>query len=369
MSYDYNSQDARFDIKNPYRVENFIYFCAGGVLAIGSIILLLISRHSLGSGSFAAMSPLFIGIIMLVDAAYFGAKAMSRLRFFFGRDQPVSLSRELAPDQVEAPLGADKIKNHLRQSSLKFSEPRGPLNGLLYSLVPGLIYSPRKIQALAQRQFQNALAFGVTLLSLLVSTIGANAESVGWIGLGFFIMALVVLILPHKNNDFDEDSLGADSGLGLKWLVVLVLIAILGPVFVPMLARGHSVAEWLPGGWQAAFVLLAFEVGIAVFFVAVIKQSVVAAPQASVAMVQGTVTMNSHPKQVIDELERRMQEQWVALLPNRRYCRVLPEISGATGSFSAELLEETQPVFQSGLKNRKRPPLPRPLTLAQPRAF
>ena len=342
MSYDYNSQDSRFDIKNPYRVENAILLAAASVLMLGGILLLLISRKSLGSGSLAAWTPLVIGVLMLMHGFAYVAKAMSRLRFFFGRGQPASLACELTPDENGHYADSDEIKSQLRHNSLAFAEPKGPLNGLLYSLIPGLIYSPTRIQALAQRQFQNALAIGVTLLSLLVSAIGSSPEANAWIGLGFFAMTVSLLIKPLETAY-------SESGIGMNGLLVLVLIAILGPVFVPMIVRGREVVEWLPSGGQAAAVLLCFGAGIAVFFLAVLKQCVKAPPAANMAMEQGAISMNSHPKQVVDELERRMQEGWVSSLPNRRYAREQPVIEGAAGSFSAELLEETQPILQSSI--------------------
>lgn len=49
----------------------------------------------------------------------------------------------------------------MRQRALEFREPSGPLNGLLYSWIHDLIYSPAPIQYLAQRQFQNGLTMTV----------------------------------------------------------------------------------------------------------------------------------------------------------------------------------------------------------------
>jgi hypothetical protein len=347
MAYDYNSQDNRFDFPNPYRIENLFYFCAAGTLIIGGILLLLVARGSLSSGSLLAMSPLVIGVAMLVHGLAMGAKAMSRLRFFFGRGQPESMAQNLTPDQVGTTDDANALKDLLRHSSLVFREPTGPLNGVLYSLFPNLIFSPQYVQTVAQRQFQNALAFLITLLSLVVSLVGTNKESVGWLGLFYFGMALFILLKPI------EKGAAGESGLGFKGLVGLILLAILGPVVIPMFAKGAVAPEWLPSMGQAAIVMMTSVVAIALFFRAVLNQSLKSPPHANMAVVQDTLTMNSHPKQILDELERRMQDQWVASLPNRRYARRIPEVllNAQSGSFDGELLEETQPVPDSELKS------------------
>jgi hypothetical protein len=160
VSYIYNSTDNRLDFPNPYRIENFFYFIAAGVLIVGALILLFTARSSLGSGSAMAMAPLVFGVGLLIKGIVFAARAMSRLRFFFGRGQPLSLAKEFKPDETGSTDDANYIKDLLRHSSLSFPEPQGPLNGTLYSLIPNLIYAPQRIQLVAQRQFQNALAIG-----------------------------------------------------------------------------------------------------------------------------------------------------------------------------------------------------------------
>ena len=343
MSYDYNSQDKRFDFPNPYRIENFFYFGAAGILSLGGILLLISSRDALGSGSFVAMTPLIIGVILLVKGLIYAAQAMSRLRFFFGRGQPNSMAKELTQDQAGTTPAADVIKELLRHNSLSFLEPTGPLNGALYSVIPNLIYAPMRVQWVAQRQFQNALAIIVTLVALGISMIGAGHDATAWLGLFFFCMALFLLIKPLEMGALGQ------SSLGFKGLVGLILVAILGPVLIPLVSKGIAAPNWLPGIGQAAFLLIVSECAIVLFFLAVINQTLKTPPQASMAVVQGTLTMNSHPKQVLDELERCMQEQWVASLPNRRYTRLIPEVllNAQSGSFVGDLLEETQPVPRS----------------------
>lgn len=346
MSYIYNSKDNRFDFPNPYRIENLFYFVASAVLIGGALILLASARGSLGSGSVVATLPLIGGVGLLVLGLRYAARAMSRLRFFFGRGQPRNLAAELKVDQVGESKDAAVLKDLLRHSSLAFPEPTGPINGALYSFIPHLIYAPTRIQRVAQRQFQNALAIAVSLLSLLVSLIGATGSTANWLGLFYFCLALFYLIKPL------ETGAEGQSSLGFKGLVVLILTAVLGPVAVPLVTHGMQLPNWLPSMGQAGLLMVVTEVAIGLFFLALMRQTVATPPDANMSMVQGTVTMNSHPKQLQDELERCMQERWVASLPNRRYARATPEVSlnERSGSFVGDLLEESQPVPRSELR-------------------
>ena len=339
MAYDYNSQDNRFDFPNPYRIENYFYFCASAILLTGGVIMLVMVRHALGGGG-VALLPLLLGVAMLVHGLLLGAKAMGRLRFFFGRGQPASLAPTLNPEQSGTSTAAAGLADLLRHSSLVFKEPTGPLNGLLYSLFRNLIFAPQLIQVIAQRQFQNALAFLAILLSLLVSLVGASQTSANWLGLFYFGLALVILLKPVERGAQGEVQ------IGIQGIVGFILAAILGPVLVPMLTRGELPPAWLPGAGQAALVMVAGLVGIGLFFCAVMRQSHSDSPQANMAVVQDTLTMNSHPNQVMDEFERRMQDAWVASLPNRVYTRRVPEVvlNQESGTFEGEALQETQPV-------------------------
>lgn len=55
------------------------------------------------------MSPLMIGVAMLIHGLVMGAKAMSRLRFF-GRGEPANLAHNLTTEQA----GHDRMQIRLR---------------------------------------------------------------------------------------------------------------------------------------------------------------------------------------------------------------------------------------------------------------
>jgi hypothetical protein len=60
--------------------------------------------------------------------------------------------------------------------------------------------------------------------------------------------------------------------------------------------------------------------------------------------------MTAPPNQVLVELDREMQRGWIEQIPNRRYARQIPQTAGASGSFTGELLEETQPMPRDDMR-------------------
>lgn len=342
MSYEYSSESRSLDFPNPFKVENLFRFAGGAVLLAGGLLLLMTSRGNLASSlSLWSAAPLLIGVLLLVHGIGYVARAMAQLRFFFGRGEPLSLAPDLAQEEGGVNSQSAGLKETMRQNALTFQEPSGALNGLLYTLLPQLIYAPLPIQAIAQRQFQTALAMGVTLLSLLVAWVGFGASRhSGWLGLFYFCFAGFLLVRPLE--------LGAQAraNLGVRGLVVLILVAILGPVLIPFVAGTLPDISWLSLNGQTFFLLLAALVAVGLFFVALTKQ-LVAPPSTTMGCETSTLSFNAHPKQLMDELDRELQRSWTEKVPNRRYLKLLPVLHGSSGVFSGDVMEETQPFSPS----------------------
>jgi hypothetical protein len=94
---------------------------------------------------------------------------------------------------------------------------------------------------------------------------------------------------------------------------------------------------------QTFCLLLAATTAVSLFFIALTKQ-LVEPPPTTMGCETMTVSFNAHPKQIFDELDRALQRDWVEKIPNRRYTKVSSEISGSSGEFGGESLEETQPM-------------------------
>jgi hypothetical protein len=339
MSYEYNAESKRMDFPNPFYVENWFLLANSLVLLLGGIGLMIFSRGSMESGhGLRSMLPLLLGLGLLLAGLRHGQRLLTQLRYFFGRGLPAGLAPELAPDAAGRSPAGDALKETLRQNALTYPEPTGPLNGLLYAWIRELIFAPHAVQFIAQRQFQTAIVVMVTLISFLVAWIGlSDRQAASWMGLFYFAFSVVLLIRPL------EAGANAKAHVGIRGLVVLVLVAIFGPVLLPLISHALPDLRWLSLETQTLFLLVASLGCIGLYFRALMNQ-MTGPPATNMAREQISLSMNCHPKQLVDELERTLQNDWVERIPNRRYARILPLVGNGAGTFTAELVEETQPM-------------------------
>jgi hypothetical protein len=340
MAYEYSSESRRLDFPNPYRVENVFLLTAAALLIGCALAMFFIGRAKLvGSASPWSLMPIGLGVGLLVFGLYLGSWALSQLRFFFGRGQPVGLAPELGPDQdgssgnparVAKDHSSVFIKETVRQGALSYTEPKGPLNGLLYSWIPSLIFAPEPVQKFAQAQFRSGVVLLVTLASFLIAWITVpSGNAASWLGLCYF--GITVLALMPVN--------------GIKLLVSLILASIFLPVLLGLTASSLWNLAWLPMILQTFALLLASSVATVLFFIALMHHTP-PPPRTEITWKQLSLSLNAHPKQLLDELEREMQKLWTEKIPNRRYERVTPQVNLAqeSGDFIGQFLEETQPM-------------------------
>lgn len=340
MSYEYSAESKSLDLPNPYRIENvFRAITAGAEIAVG-LTLLVFSRHQLFSEHHQqGLAVLLLGLVVLLAGIVYLARTLMQLRFYFGRGKPRGLAPELGPDATgKSPL-ADELKETIRQNAITYGEPHGSLNGLLYGWLRDLILSAQPVQVLAQRHFQNGLVIAFTLLSWLVAWLTAgDARVAAWLGLFYFVFAAVLVLRPMS-----ESGSTARSEIGPGELIALVLAAIFGPVLLGLGAKDLPDISWLSLNGQTALLLL-LALGVEVMFFMALRAQMTQPVATNMAREQHAPSMNNHPKQLLDELERELQNDWVERIPNRRYLRSVPQISGSQGTFTGELLEETQPM-------------------------
>ncbi len=339
MSYEYNAESRKLDFPNPFYAENWFLALATAILVVGGIGLLVLSRGAIATGhGLRGMLPLLLGLGVLIAGLRKGGQLLQQLRFFFGRSRPAGLATELAADVNGRSEGSEELKETLRQNALKYPEPQGPLNGLLYAWIRDLIFAPRPVQFIAQRQFQTAIAILVTLLSFLVAWLGfGDGKAADWMGLFYFGFSVLLLVRPL------ESGAGARADVGMRGLIGLILAAIFVPVLLPLVAPSLPSLDWLSLNVQTLFLLLAALLGVGLYFVALMHQ-MTGLPPTNMAREQTSLSMNCHPKQLMDELDRTLQDGWVERIPNRRYARTMPVIGNGAGMFAAELVEETQPM-------------------------
>lgn len=342
MSYEYSSEQAQLDFPNPYRIENILWAVRAGILLLSGLGLIVLARKHLAAqaiGSF--LLPATIGAGLLVVAGWNFLRIGQQLRVFFGRGQPAGLAPELEADQRGLTDSAKALMQTVRQGALEFPVPSGALNGVLYSLVKDLITAPHYVQSVLQNRFTNLASYAFLLVAMLVASLfvwGSPAQS--WVGLLFLMLIGYMAVKPIAKAD-DR----ATVRFNLAQVVTLTLLAILGPVLLGFVQNDLPDLSWAHFGSQAVILLLALAVIETVFFIAV-KAQLDPPPPVSKVDTQDTVSFNTDPNVLMQELEREMQRSWVHRIPNRRYARVLPAISlgEGAGNFSAQLMEETQPM-------------------------
>jgi hypothetical protein len=346
MSFEFSSEGDRLNLPNPFRVENWFRFAAAALLFLGGIAALLLSRHNLvAHHGLWAFLPLAMGIFLLGSGINYARIGMMQLRFYFGRGQPLGLSEEIqAGNQDGLPQSAADLQNRMRSGALWFEEPKGALNGLLYSLIPALIYAPVPIRRLAQLQFQSGLALAATFVSFIIAAVGFDSASDrAWVALLFFGFTFFLLLKPMEQGQ------QATTTLSPAGLIGLLLVAVFAPIAVPLVSSHLPDLSWLPLTTQTFALLVCASAAVVLFFVALVHQTVVA-PKTSMGSEIATVSMNGQPKQLLDELERHLQRRWVEQIPNRRYARQTPGVAGQSGQFSGQLFEETQPLPREDMR-------------------
>lgn len=345
MSFEYSSSpgNQRFSPPNPLKIENYFVGAAGAIMLLAGILLLFVLRAKVHEGAAggevgSAVGGLLVGALLIgIGATMLGLMA-AHLRFWFGRDRPGNLD------------SAKHIADILRQRALAFPEPKGALNGLLYSWIPDLIFSPMPLQRMAQRQFRNALTMVALFISLCVAIVGGKvgmgadawARVADWVGLIYLLIAGYLL--------FDKLGFAATEQAGgvlqRNGLVFLIVFSIIGPLFLSLVARSLPPLSWLPI-YPHIFVMLLMAIVIySVFLFAVLRQTN-AAPQTEVSMEQQAWSINCQPGLIMGEFDRVMQDNWREKIPNRVYWHQTPEIDlrKAAGNFHGGAVEETQPMM------------------------
>jgi len=239
VSYEYSSSSQNFTFPNPLREHNLFVGAAAAVAGLAGFVLLFQARAALRSGAHVeALAAAAVAFALIMVGGYLLFQVFSQLRFFFGRGRPQGLAPQLQPDQIGTSNPAEGyIKESLRQQALEYPEPGDPLSGLLYYLVPDLIYSPHPVRAFAERQFQAGILTLALLGGLIVSAILGGGDGggrvSGWVAIILFAISAPSLLNPKA---------GARAELGINVLSVpamagLIAFSVLGPVAITLVGN------------------------------------------------------------------------------------------------------------------------------------
>lgn len=331
---------------NPFKVENIFLLLLAFAFSGGAAPILFAARTYFHDGEVKIasvaliMAMLFFGIVIK-----FLIQALSQIRFYLGRKFPIGLANEVPSNGYGLAAGALPIIDTLRQGTIEFPEPQGPLNGILYSLNRSLITSPLPIQSAAIQHFHGLIKMTGILSSMATSyafSAGTASEGViSWLYLPMTGLSLLTSFMALREENINSDEVTNASSI-LWQLVGLVSFAVLAPALIPRYIPGVHV----PSLWVAPTLLLSTSIVSSVIALFSLLSQLDEGRQTSVSYEQASVSMNCHPTQIWIKAARDMQKNWERNIPNRVYANVAPGMADADssrGAFQGYLLEETQP--------------------------
>jgi len=347
MGYEFNPQSQRFDVPNPHRVENLFLAVGAAVLIISGFISLLIARSRFAEGASAAVhTGSWAALIVAVATLFAGFTLVTwilwQLRFYFGREQPSPLAPNLSPTQTGESKEARGVTETMRQNAFHYDVPVSGIDQLLYTWMPDLIFSPPPLQRIARAQFRNLLAFGALLVSALIAVFGVTHP--GQRGLVFMLycaLGLWILVRALRRD-------GGAVELSVVSLIAIAVAVVIGPVALGMLLPANMPSPLnMSWGLHASLVVFGGIIATTLLLLSVLTQTL---RPTTISMTNHleVVSFNGSPNQLVVHFARTLQELWFEKIPNRRYITQPPQVVGARGSFSGEVLEESQPVPTEG---------------------
>lgn len=351
MSYEFHAgDDVANKIPNPFKVENIFLALAAAGLLTGGVSVLFTGRdyYAAGDEKVAAVT-VALALVLFGTAVKFLVGALSHLRFYLGRKHPRGLAKELKPSHEGMSNSALTVIEQLRNGSIEFDEPKGPLNGVLYTIIKPLITAPPPIQAAASLHFHSVVAMMGLLASMAATYTFAHGTPhegvVSWLYLPMTGLSLLTPFRRSQTEDFNVTKV--DDSSKLLWKQVgLLVFSVMAPVAVP-----HYMAAYpVPPMWIAPLLLLVTSMVASIIFLGSLCVQLDDTKQTAVSSEQTTISMNCQPAQLWTKIGRDFQSTWVRNTPNRAYANVRPGTTDCErGMFQGYILEETQPTPAFGM--------------------
>lgn len=351
MSFEFNSADSLLnDFPNPYKFPNIFMFITAAITMAGAIHIILTAKQLFqAQNDVLAAVTLALALLLGGVSVKMLIKALSQVRFWLGRKFPMSLCAELPVKACGVGAGTEELLDTMRHRSLDFPEPKGALNGVLYSLIKDLITSPTPVQAAAVLHFHSILQMAALLVSLIVSFFvfsGTLHEGVAsWLYLPACGLSLIAPFTQQSRLSMDathDAQAQASTANGALWkLMGLVVFSIMAPVVIPRVLPALPI----PPMWAAPALLLAGSLVASLLFFSALAARLDRATHTDVSCEQTTIAMNCAPAQLWTAISRDFQSSWERSIPNRAYANIPPDVSeGERGSFGGYIVEETKPV-------------------------
>ncbi len=344
MGYEFNPQSQRFDVPNPHRVENLFLAVGAALLIASGFVSLFIARERITdptqTGSWAA---LVAAIVTLFAGFTLVTWILWQLRFYFGREQPSSLSPEHDADANR------RIARSPRRHGDAAAE-RLPLRRSRQRNRPTPLHRGCRISSSLRPRCSGSRerSSGTCWLSAQSSSAHSSpcSGSRSQASAGSCSCSIACSARGCSCAHFAR-TVGSTE-LSVPALIALAVAAVIGPVALGMLLP-KDLASPLGMNWAllASLIVAGGLVATTLLLLAVLTQTL---RPTTISMTNHleVVSFNGAPNQIMVQFARTLQDLWFEKIPNRRYIAVPPQVVGQRGSFTGEVLEESQPVPTEG---------------------
>lgn len=379
MAYDFGSKG--LGIKNPFKQEGLIRTIGGVVIALIGLTSVLNVTNIIEQNMTEAWIYAIVGLLLLIAGLKRAGSGLFQLfKFFVGRSVPTSLSFNLTKSEKEnANLERKEQVLAYKASTLEsmlmgrknatFTEPLRWMGRFVHSIFPKLIFLPYPIRNISQEIVSvlatTIIAFVAFDLTYFVSSSGLAGEAGHIIMPVFSLCILVYLVAAWRNaaNSVSLDKVKQLNSAGAASVAKIITFSIVFPVLIGAVyhygkenfnpdASFAQISEkiHLYSAWPSLLTLIVLGlIAAAVVFYLVNIRSNQSTTDTEVSEYRENLQESVHPNEIFINIEnivlanRRYNE-----IPNRTYMNfdpVLDEQSQGKGSFSGELLIETQPEF------------------------
>jgi hypothetical protein len=365
MAYRWSLEGPAFEFPTPYGIENRVLKLRAGLLLLLALVITWLALRG-GEGEAAVLqtgpepgSPwphLVVAMGMVVLAVVELVRAHSQRGLMLVPGQPASLMGEVRRESQGSSANADWLTQALGSGIVMPVEPVGVYNRLLLRLVPNVASAPQSLHAHLRVRLSHVL------LSLgLVGLFGLSwlllKEPAAHVLVALAYGCLGALVVGRSLFTPEKPALGPAA---LVVVLALALLATAGAWWLARFAAPYTERLVAPGLPLATAVLLGS--GLLFEVLALLAARVHAQPTlpGSAATEQVPVNYAGDPQALMQELDRELLRRWTEGIPNRRYAWVPPQVDAqsTSGSFSAVVLEESQPLHLAK-------PMPRRSLLAE----
>jgi hypothetical protein len=380
MAFDFGSSG--LGIKNPFKQEGVIRAIGGFITAAIGLYSIFKTTTIIEQDLTQAWIYAIVGLLLLVAGLRRAGKGLFFLfKFFVGRSVPSSLAYNFTQSEADnakleaksrslAYKGADLESMLMGRKNVTFTEPKGWMGRLVHSIFPKLIFLPYQFRNILQEIVSvlvtTIVAFVAFGLTYFVSSSGLAGEAGHIIIPAFSLLLLIYLVGAWRSsaNAVRIDRVKTLQTAGAASLAKVIAFSILFPVIIGFLyqfingkTNGQATAARLFenvemfSAWPSLLLLLglgALTSVLVLYMITVRTKS--AKPVTDVSEFRENLQESVHPNEIFINIEnivlanRRYKE-----IPNRTYRAfdpTLKEESQGKGSFSGELLVETQPEFK-----------------------